>query len=111
MTLLQLWLFVGIPALALAAALFVGRSLWRSLLGYGVLLAGFGVLVAFDRTSGAIFGGLIALVYASGRGGQRERDYDLWSDTGVRAAEASEARLAGGEQAASGEQEPGALTG
>jgi hypothetical protein len=89
-TLLQLWLFVGIPALALATALFVGRSPWRSRLGYLVLLVGFGVMVFFDRTSAAIFGGLLALVYASGRGGDREREYDLMTATGVAAAEAAE---------------------
>jgi hypothetical protein len=89
-TLLQVWLFVGIPALALATAMFVGRSRWRSLLGYAALLVGFGVMVFFDRTSAAIFGGLLALVYASGRGGDKELEYDLVSDTGIRAAEAAE---------------------
>ena len=91
MTLLQLWLFVGIPCLALATALFIGRSRWRSLLGYAVLLVGFGAMVFFDRTSAAIFGGLLALVYASGRGGDLEREYDLTSSTGLEAAEAAEA--------------------
>lgn len=88
MTLLQLWLFVGIPALALALAMFVGRSRWRSLLGYAALVVGFGVMTAFHGPSGAVLGTLLALVYASGRGGDREREYDRWSDTGHRAVEA-----------------------
>ncbi len=91
MTLLQLWLVVGIPALALAAAMFVGRSRWRSLLGYLLLLIGFGVMAAFHAASAALFGGLLALVYASGRGGDRELEYDYVSDTGLRSAEAAEA--------------------
>ena len=96
MTLVQLWLFVGIPAVALAVALFVGRSRWRSLSGYAVLLAAFGVMAAFDRTSAAIFGGALALIYASGRGGDREReDFDLTTATGVAGAEAAE-RLGSG---------------
>lgn len=88
MTVLQLWLFVGIPALALALAMFVGRSRWRSLVGYVALLAGFGVMTVFDPPSAAILGTLVALLYASGRGGDREREYDRWSDTGHRAVEA-----------------------
>jgi Na+/H+ antiporter NhaC len=90
MSILQLWLFVGIPVLALATALFVGRSAWRSLLGYAVLLVGFVVMVFFDRASAAIFGTVIALLYASGRGGEKEREYDLMTHTGVGAAEAAE---------------------
>lgn len=88
MTLVQVWLFVGIPALALALALFVGRSRWRSLLGYAVLLVGFGVMTAFDPPSGAILGTLAALLYASGRGGEQELEYDRVADTGHRAVEA-----------------------
>lgn len=88
MTLLQLWLFVGIPSLVLGLALFIGRSRARSLLGYVALLAGFGAMTAFHPPSGAILGSIVALVYASGRGGDREGEYDRWSDTGHRAAEA-----------------------
>jgi hypothetical protein len=103
-TLLQLWLFVGIPALALALALFVGRSRWRSLAGYVVLIVGFGVMVVFDRASAAVFGGLLALVYASGRGGDSELEgFDLTSATGVSAAEAAE-RLTHGDASAAGHE-------
>lgn len=88
MTLLQLWLFVGIPALAVGMGMFVGRSRWRSLLGYVVLLAGFGVMTAFHPPSGVVVGALVALVYASGRGGDRELEYDRLADTSHRAVEA-----------------------
>ena len=91
MTLLQLWLFVGIPAIALGGAMFVGHSWWRSLLGYLCLLIGFAVMVPFHRPSAAIFGVLLALVYAAGRGGDVEREYDHVSATGVGAADAAEA--------------------
>lgn len=110
MTLVQLWLFVGIPVLALAIALFVGRSRWRSLAGYAVLLVGFFVMVFFDRTSAAIFGGILTLVYASGRGGDREmQDFDLMTATGVPGAEAAE-RLGRGEPAATSRDRDGTPT-
>lgn len=72
MTVLQVWLVFGLPALLLGLALFVGRSPWRSALGYVVLLAGFGAVAAFDRASAGVFGGLLALLYAAGRGGVTE---------------------------------------
>lgn len=73
MSVVQVWLLFGIPALVLGLALFVGRSPWRAILGYVVLLAGFGTVAAFDRASGAVFGGLLALLYAAGRGGATEQ--------------------------------------
>lgn len=76
-TTLQAWLIAGIPSLALAAILFVGRSPWRSLLGYACLAAGFGVLATVDRRSAALFAGIIALLYASGRGGRMEAEAPL----------------------------------
>ncbi|CAN5337274.1 MAG: hypothetical protein H0V93_16675 [Euzebyales bacterium] len=88
MSLLQAWLFVGVPALALGLAAFLGRSRWRSGLGYLVLLAGFGVMTLFDRASGAVFGGLLALLYAAGRGGNADSGPDPLTQTGVEAAEA-----------------------
>jgi hypothetical protein len=74
MTILQVWLLFGLPALVLGLALFLGRSPWRSALGYVVLLAGFAAVAAFDRVSAAVFGGLLALLYAAGRGGELERE-------------------------------------
>lgn len=76
MSVVQVWLLFGIPALLLGLALFVGRSPWRAILGYVVLLAGFGTVAAFDRASGAVFGGLLALLYAAGRGGVGEARRD-----------------------------------
>ncbi len=88
MTVLQAWLLFGIPALSLAVAMFVGRSRWRSLLGYLALAVGFGLMTVFHRPSGAIFGALLALVYASGRGGTREMEYDAQAETSHEAVEA-----------------------
>ncbi|MDP9405556.1 MAG: hypothetical protein M3O86_02995 [Actinomycetota bacterium] len=73
MTILQVWLGVGVPAIVLALALFYGRSPLRTMLGYVVLLAAFAAITTVDRASGAVIGGVIALLYAAGRGGQAER--------------------------------------
>lgn len=72
MSVVQVWLVVGIPLLVLASALFYGRSRIRTLLGYLVLLVAFGVVVSVDSASGAIIGGFAALLYAAGRGGQAD---------------------------------------
>lgn len=77
MTVLQVWLVFGLPALLLGLALFVGRSPWRAALGYVVLFVGFGTVAAFDRASAAVFGGLLALLYATGRGGMMEAGPEL----------------------------------
>ena len=72
MSILQVWLVVGIPGLILATALFYGRSRLRTMLGYGVLLLVFGLLLTVDRSSAAVIGGLAALLYGAGRGGEAE---------------------------------------
>ena len=69
MSILQVWLVVGVPALVLACALFYGRSRLRTALGYVVLLAAFGLMLTVDRGSAAVIGGIVALLYAAGRGG------------------------------------------
>lgn len=74
MSTLQVWLVVGVPALVLAFALFYGRSRIRSLLGYLVLAIAAGIMLTVDRASGALVGGLAALLYAAGRGGQAETE-------------------------------------
>jgi polyferredoxin len=73
-TVLQVWLVVAVPALVLAFTLFYGRSKVRTLLGYLVLAVAFGVVVMVDRASGALIGGLAALLYGAGRGGQAESE-------------------------------------
>lgn len=87
MTLLHAWLFFGIPALALGSAMFVGRSTWRSLVGYLILAVGFATMTLFDRASGAVFGAALALVYAAGRGGSGDVGPDPLSATGNEAAQ------------------------
>ena len=72
MSVVQVWLVVGLPLLVLAFALFYGRSRIRTLLGYVVLLIAFGVVVSVDAASGAMIGGVAALLYAAGRGGQAD---------------------------------------
>lgn len=72
MSILQVWLVVGVPALVLAFALFYGTSPLRSALGYLVLMGAFGLMLTVDRGSAAVIGGIAALLYAAGRGGQAE---------------------------------------
>ncbi|MGH8884955.1 MAG: hypothetical protein ACRDYX_07245 [Egibacteraceae bacterium] len=79
----QVWLVVGIPTLVVGLALFLRRSPRRALLGYAVLAAGFGLVSAYHRPSGAIFGGLLALLYAAGRGGALERQNSYPDEEGV----------------------------
>lgn len=74
MDVLQVWMLIGVPSVVLGAALLMRRSPWRSVLGYLVLFAGFGGMAAYDRTNAAVFGGLIALVFAAGRGGSMEHE-------------------------------------
>ena len=74
MSILQAWLVVGIPGLIVAFALFYGRSRVRALLGYAVLAIAFGVMLFVDRASAAAIGGLGALLYAAGRGGDAESE-------------------------------------
>jgi hypothetical protein len=69
----QVWLVVGIPTLIVGLALFLRRSPIRALSGYAVLAAGFVLVSLYHRPSGAVFGGLLALLYAAGRGGTMER--------------------------------------
>lgn len=83
MDVLQVWMLIGIPALALAGALWLRHSPWRAALGYGVMLAGFFGMAYYDRVSAAVFGGLIALVYAAGRGGSIESQDDHQDEYGV----------------------------
>lgn len=83
MDVLQVWILAGIPALLLAAALFIGRSAWRSLLGYLVLAIGFAAVASVDRASAVVFGGLLTLLYAAGRGGRLESEDPHVEDTGV----------------------------
>jgi hypothetical protein len=71
-TVLQAWLIVGVPGLILAFSLFYGQSKVRTAIGYLVLAVVFGVLMVVDRASGAIVGGIAALLYGAGRGGQAE---------------------------------------
>lgn len=83
MNVLQVWLLIGIPSLALAGAMFVRRSSWRALVGYAALLLGFAGMAVYDRVSATVFGGLVALLYAAGRGGSIEGDALRQDEQGV----------------------------
>jgi len=70
---LQAWLVIGIPVLGVCVGLFLTRNPQAALLAYALLTAGFLVLAVVDRVAGAVFGALLALLYAAGRGGPAER--------------------------------------
>ncbi len=77
MDVLQVWILIGVPGLVIAIALFVGRSVFRAWLGYGVLAA---LIATFFVTPGggvsaAIIGALAVVFVANGRGTHRDRAY------------------------------------
>ena len=72
MTILQVWLVVGVPALVLGIMLLLASHQLATLLAYIVLAAGFAVVTGVDRASGTIFALLLALLYATGRGSTPE---------------------------------------
>lgn len=70
MNVAQTWIVVGIPALVIAAALFVGQSRRRAVVGYGCLAATVAVF-AFTPGGGAsaaAIGLVTAVLVATGRG-------------------------------------------
>ncbi len=67
---LQAWLIVGVPSLIMLAALFVGRSATRAMVGYLVLAATviFFIAVPGDTISAAAVGLIGFFLVATGRG-------------------------------------------
>jgi hypothetical protein len=77
---LQTWIFVGIPALVLAAGLFAGRSTVRAAFGYVVLVVTLLVFLLVPRspTSAGVVGMVAFLLVAAGRGfaeDEKREDY------------------------------------
>jgi hypothetical protein len=71
-TVLQAWIIIGIPALVTGLAMFLVRSAVRAVAGYVALVGAFIAMAFIDRASAAVLGGMLALVYAAGRGGTME---------------------------------------
>jgi hypothetical protein len=72
--LLQTWLLIGVPGLVVVAALFVGRSRVRALLGFltlGALVVVF-VLTPGGGPSAALVGVVGLAAVATGRGSQQD---------------------------------------
>ncbi len=63
------WFLIGVPTLVACLALFATRRRVSNLAAYGVLAVGSVAFTAVHRPSGALLGGLLALLYATGRGG------------------------------------------
>lgn len=77
MNLLQTWLIIGVPGVAIALGLFAGRDKVRAWFGYGVLVA---LVVVFATVPGdpvsAALVGMIAVAYlATGRGTSRDDEF------------------------------------
>jgi hypothetical protein len=70
MNVMQAWVIVGIPGLAVVLGLFTGTSQRRAWFGYGVLAAliVFFVLVPGDAVSAALLGIVLVTFVAGGRG-------------------------------------------
>lgn len=96
MNVFQVWMLIGLPALALAAAMFIRRSSWRAYVGYGALILGFAGMAVYDRMSAGVFGGLAALFFAAGRGGSIERVDLRENEEGVPDASLTPARRSSG---------------
>lgn len=69
---LQAWLLVGVPSLLVATGLYLKRTPVAGMVAFLVISAGFVGMALADRVSAAVFGALLALLYASGRGGLNE---------------------------------------
>lgn len=86
MNTLQAWLVVGVPALALTAGLFSGRSLVRSTFGYLVLALTFLFFLVFvdSPVSAGAIGVVFFLLVALGRGGEDVEEGAVGHDVPVR---------------------------
>lgn len=71
MNTLQAWLVVGVPALAITAGLFAGRSVVRSTFGYLALALTFLFFLVYvdSPVSAGVIGVAFFLLVALGRGG------------------------------------------
>ncbi|HSJ43477.1 MAG TPA: hypothetical protein VK923_02190 [Euzebyales bacterium] len=70
MSVVQVWLLIGVPVLLGAVALYTARSPALSALGVLLTLAAAVGVTAVDRASGAVLGVLAVLLYAAGSAGR-----------------------------------------
>ena len=86
MNTVQAWLVVGVPALAITAGLFAGRSLVRSTFGYLGLTATFlfFLIVVDSPASAAAIGVVFFLLVALGRGEDQVEEGSVGHDVPVR---------------------------
>ncbi len=69
MSVVQVWLLVGVPVLFGAIALYTARRPSLSALGVVLTLVGAVAVTTVDRASGAVLGVLAVLLYAAGSAG------------------------------------------
>ncbi|CAN5899867.1 hypothetical protein BH23ACT10_BH23ACT10_10370 [soil metagenome] len=70
MSVVQVWLLVGVPVLVAALALFTARSSVLAPLGVLAMLAGAVAVASADRASAAVLGVIAVLLYATGGAGR-----------------------------------------
>lgn len=70
MTVVQVWLLIGIPVLLAAITLFTARSQALHALGAVVALGGAAAVAAIDQASGAVLGVFGVLLFAAGSAGR-----------------------------------------
>ena len=88
---LQGWLVIGIPAVAIVAAMFARRSPVMSAIGYLVIAVTFVAFLTLvdDPMSAAAIGLIGTMILASGRGGAVEEQHEethvpMWLDAAGR---------------------------
>ena len=69
MTVMQVWLLIGIPALVGAATLYSTRSAALGALGVLLMLGAAAGVAVVDQASGMVLGIVGVLLYAAGRAG------------------------------------------
>ena len=70
MSVVQVWLLIGVPVLFGAVALYTARSSALNALGVLLTVAGAVAVTTVDRASGAVLGVLAVLLYAAGSAGR-----------------------------------------
>ena len=74
---LQTWIVFGVPGLTLAAAAFVGRSTFRALAGFGILVFTLLMFIAAgDPYSAGVVGIITFALVATGRGQTDDEHYE-----------------------------------
>lgn len=70
MSVVQVWLLIGIPVVFVGLTLFTARPRWAGVAGVVVTAAGAVAVATVDQASGAVLAVLAVLLYAAGAAGR-----------------------------------------